>query len=161
MAAFVASLVQNDRDASVEADPERDRTFSEGAMVAGRLRIVRFIDRGAMGEVYEAFDMRLHQRIALKTIRRELVGTGETLSRFEREIRMAREVAHPNLCRVFDFLEDSTGIPCYTMELIQGESLAALLARERPLPIETALALIRQIANGVDALHQKEMIHGC
>lgn len=159
MAAFVASLVRNDRYAMAEADPGSDRVFSEGASVAGRLRIVRFIDRGAMGEVYEAFDERLRQRVALKTIRRELIRTGETLSRFEREIRMAREVTHPNLCRVFDFLEDLTGIPCYTMELIKGESLAALLARERPLPLQVGLELIRQIASGVDALHQRGMIH--
>lgn len=159
MAVFVASLVRNDRDASTEAAPEGDRVFCDGSTVAGRLRIVRFIDRGAMGEVYEAFDERLRQRVALKTIRRELIRTGETLARFEREIRMAREVTHPNLCRVFDYVEDSTGIPCYTMELIEGESLHAFLARERPLPIETALPLIRQVASGVDALHQRRIIH--
>ncbi len=159
MAAFVASLIRNDRDASSAADLERDTVFSEGMSLDGRFRIVRFIDRGAMGEVYEAFDERLRQRIALKTVRRTLIRTHETLSRFEREIRIAREVSHPNLCRVFDYLEDAGGVPCYTMELIQGESLAAILARDGPFSPQDALGLIRQIARGVDALHQRGIIH--
>lgn len=112
-----------------------------------------------MGEVYEAFDERLHQRVALKTVRRTLLRTREALSRFEREIRMAREVSHPNLCRVFDYMEDLNGTPCYTMELIQGDSLAAILERHRPLSPEAAIDLVRQIARGVDALHHRGMIH--
>ena len=158
MAAFVRSLVINDRDSDVPRSAGK-RVFTDGAMVAGRLRIVRFIDRGAMGEVYEAYDERLRQSVALKTVLGELVRSPDMRARFEREIRIAREVAHENLCRVFDYIEEDQRIPCYTMELVKGESLAALLERERPLNTATALALIQQIACGLDALHRRGIIH--
>jgi serine/threonine protein kinase/tetratricopeptide (TPR) repeat protein len=166
MAAFIRNLVRNDLDSSTASAPLRNRVFADGSLVAGRLRVVRFIDRGAMGEVYEAYDERLKIRVAVKTIRTELIARNEALARFEREIRVAREVTHPNLCRVFDFVEHRSAasthgdpIPCYTMELIQGESLAAYLSRERPLTPSIALPLLRQMAAGLDALHARGIIH--
>ncbi len=157
--AFVQSLIRNDREVSPAEPMCRTRVFADQNLVAGRFRIIRFIDQGAMGEVYEAFDERLHQRVALKTVRAELVRSPDARSRFEREIRMAREVTHENLCRVFDYVEGDGGIPCYTMELIEGESLASLLDRERPLASDAALELVRQIAHGLDALHERGIVH--
>lgn len=169
LCAAVSHLVENHREESASAGPgPQSRVFSEGALVAGRLRITRFIDSGGMGEVYEAYDERLHLRLALKTLRFDLTSTDQALQRFQREIRIARGVAHRNLCRVFDFLEHRIAegksgaervIPCLTMELIAGESLASYLTRERPLAPAVALPIIRQIAAGLDALHDHGVIH--
>src|SRR5689334_3858961 len=68
----------------------------------GRYRIIRFIARGGMGEVYEAEDTELHTRVALKTVRAHIADDPQTLARFRREIQVARTVTHPNVCRVFD-----------------------------------------------------------
>jgi serine/threonine protein kinase/tetratricopeptide (TPR) repeat protein/TolB-like protein len=167
MAAFVRSLIRNSRDGSAPGEAHRGRAFADGDLVSGRLRIVRFIAAGAMGEVYEAYDERLRLRLAMKTVRPELTQAADALSRFEREIRMAREVTHANLCRVFDFIEHipsrseegSLAIPCYTMELIEGESLAEYLALHRPLSPHLALSLLRQVAAGLDALHERGIVH--
>jgi serine/threonine protein kinase len=167
--ATVADLLANHREESTSTGAAVcDRVFPDGALIAGRLRITRFIDSGGMGEVYEAYDERLRIRLALKTLRLDLISTDEARQRFQREIRIAREVAHPNICRVFDFIEhrvagedtaDNRVIPCLTMELIEGESLAAHLSRERPLAPVLALSLVRQIAAGLDALHDNGVIH--
>jgi serine/threonine protein kinase len=136
--------------------------FSEGDLVGGRFRIVRFISHGGMGEVYEAFDEKLRVRRALKTLRPQLAGDTSALERFQREILVAHEVAHESLCRVHDLVEHRDGetvVSCLSMQLIEGESLLALLARERPLAPEKALPLIRQIATAIDVLHRNEIVH--
>lgn len=142
--------------------------FRPGQVVNGRFRIVRLQGRGGMGEVYEAWDERLRLRVGLKTIRREHAPNGDALQRFQREIRVAREVSHPNLCRVYDLLEhkeprdapDSPKITaCLTMEWLEGETLQERLRRSRPLSTEDALPLIRQVASALDALHASHVVH--
>lgn len=136
--------------------------LTDGEVVANRYRIVRFIARGGMGEVYEAYDERLRSRLAMKTLRSELVFDKEALARFERELLIARDVAHEGLCKLFDLVEHkvTTGtVPCLTMELLEGESLADYLARERPLEVETALPLIKQIGAAMSTLHGRFIIH--
>jgi serine/threonine-protein kinase len=143
-------------------------TFKIGDLVAGRFRILRFIAAGGMGEVYEACDERLSLRVALKTLRSALMSESDALKRFEREIVVARSVSHVNLCRVYDFVEHRTDpgeysvarvIPCLTMELLDGESLAQFLARSRPLSICEAQPLVEQIAEGLAILHQHSVVH--
>jgi serine/threonine protein kinase len=115
-----------------------------------------------MDEVYEAFDESLRLRLALKTLCSELTATDDDLGRFQGEILVAREVSHENLCRVLDFVEPHTAdriIPCLTMELIEGQSLPAHLDRTRPLSLDAALPLIRQIADGLDVLHDHGIVH--
>src|SRR6478672_569656 len=96
--------------------------------VAGRYRIVRFLARGGMGEVYEAEDLELHERIALKTLRTLAGGEGSSesraIDRFKREVQLARKVTHPNVCRIFDLGVDGSGdarVVFLTMELVDGE----------------------------------------
>jgi serine/threonine protein kinase/tetratricopeptide (TPR) repeat protein len=140
--------------------------FEVGQLIANRFRIIRFIDSGAMGEVYEVDDHRLHRRLALKTLRPSEGITEEAIQRFQREIRVAQGVTHENLCRVFDYVEHwssgNTGeprlIPCLTMELVRGESLAQHLS-SGPIELNDALMLIRQIAAGLDYLHDHDIIH--
>lgn len=139
--------------------------FREGEMVAGRFQIVRFIDRGGMGEVYEAWDQRLRMPCALKTLRPDRSGSPDTMGRFEREIRVARNATHDNVCKVFEFIEHRTPapeartIPCFTMELIEGSSLAQALAAKSPMSCGEALPLIRQIAEGLGVLHANGIVH--
>ena len=77
--------------------------FAPDDLLAGRYRIVRFIARGGMGEVYEAEDLELGERVALKTMRADVARTTErAIERFKREIQLARKVTHPNVCRIFD-----------------------------------------------------------
>jgi Protein kinase domain len=83
---------------------EGPRSCNPGDSLAGRFRIVRLVGRGGMGEVYEAFDELLDQTVALKTIRPEIVGEPRMEERFRREVPLARQVTHPHVCRVFDYM---------------------------------------------------------
>src|SRR5262249_26265753 len=74
-----------------------------GAPLAGRYRLERFIAQGGMGKVYEAVDLELDERVALKTLRADLANDPRGLARFKREITLARRVTHPNVCRLYDF----------------------------------------------------------
>jgi len=80
----------------------RQRFLSPGNLLAERFHIIRFLASGGMGEVYEAEDVELGERVALKTIRPDLLGDGRWLERFKREVHLARRVTHPNVCRIFD-----------------------------------------------------------
>jgi serine/threonine protein kinase len=76
--------------------------FSPDQLITGRYRITHFIGSGGMGEVFEAKDIELAERVALKTIRSEIAGDERAIERFKREIHLARQVSHPNVCRIFD-----------------------------------------------------------
>ena len=104
------------------ADPPPEPSFHGGQIVAGRFRVVRFIARGGMGEVYEAEDLRLKERVALKTIRPEVAQNQRVMERFEREIRLARKVTHQNVCRIYDLQthrsQDGRDVTFLSMELL-------------------------------------------
>ena len=137
-----------------------------GELVTGRFRISRLIAAGGMGEVYEAWDEWLRLRVALKTVRPELLSDPGALDRFKRELLVARRVSHENVCRVFDFVEHRTekgqqseATPCFTMELLEGETLAHILERSRPLACADALAILKQVASGLRVLHNHGIVH--
>jgi tetratricopeptide (TPR) repeat protein len=138
--------------------PPLARTFAGDEVVAGRYRVVRFLAAGSMGEVYEVEDLSLHERVALKTIRPEVAGSPETLARFKRELRMARRVTHPHVCRVFD-LGEAEGLLFLTMELLEGETLHEYLAKRGRLPADEVLRLAEQLAAALDAAHAAQIIH--
>src|SRR5512136_2081102 len=108
-------------------------TFTPGQTLAGRFRVLRFIARGGMGEVYEAEDQELGETVALKTVRAEIAEDPRALERFKTEVHLARKVTHPSVCRIFDVFrhrDDSAGqagpeVTFLTMELLRGETLAA------------------------------------
>ncbi|MEL7058669.1 MAG: protein kinase [Acidobacteriota bacterium] len=138
--------------------------FSRGERLAGRWRIERFIASGGMGEVYEAEDEHLHQRVALKAVRPHLAPHRETLDRFRREINLARRVTHPNVCRIYDIglhgqPEDEDCVRFLTMELLHGETLSRHLGRVGRLPTEEALPIVEQICDGLAAAHDAGVIH--
>src|SRR5438552_376267 len=122
---------ENPTDRLESSAPAAVRTslgsLAPGAVLAERFRIVRFLAEGGMGEVYEAEDLELSGRLALKTIRPGIAHDARSLERFRREIQLARRVTHPNVSRVFDVFRHKDGgkaISFLTMELLEGETLA-------------------------------------
>jgi eukaryotic-like serine/threonine-protein kinase len=136
--------------------------FEPGHVVAGRYRIVRFIARGGMGEVYEAEDLELRGPVALKTIRPDVAEDEVAVERFRREIQIARKVTHPNVCRVFDVSHDQSGgtdVMFVTMELLEGRTLREAITKDGPFSLRDALPVARQIADGLAAAHRAGVIH--
>jgi TolB-like protein/tRNA A-37 threonylcarbamoyl transferase component Bud32/Flp pilus assembly protein TadD len=143
--------------------------FRPGDSIAARFTVLRPIARGASGEVYEAEDERLHQRIAVKAVRPQLAGDPLTRERLRREALVTRNIAHDGLCRIFDLVEHTMGpgrslpegtvLPCLTMQLLQGESLEEHLVTHRPLTTAEAFPLLMQIASTLDALHEHGVLH--
>ncbi|HEY2747276.1 MAG TPA: protein kinase, partial [Polyangia bacterium] len=137
------------------------RAFADDEVVAGRYRVVRFIARGGMGEVYEVEDVELRIRVALKTIRVELVDDEAVLERFRGELALARRVTHPNVSRLFDlgFHDTPRGrIAFLTMELLAGESLRERIRRGR-MDVQEALPIVEQMAAGLAAAHAFGIVH--
>jgi serine/threonine protein kinase/tetratricopeptide (TPR) repeat protein len=142
------------------------RVFADDEWVSSRYRIRSLLGCGGMGEVYEAEDLELGERVALKVLRRELAERPGALEQLKREVALARKVSHPNVCRLFDvgfhLRETAQGAEriCFlTMELLQGESLSALLRRHGPLSHNEALPLARQLAEGLSAAHEAGILH--
>lgn len=129
------------------------RQFTPGQVLGGRYRIVSLIGRGGMGEVYRADDLKIGHSVALKFLSHR-----EHVQRLYEEVRIGREVSHPNVCRLYDAAEVDGQI-FITMEFIDGEDLASLLRRVGRLPPEKGLALSRDICAGVAAAHEKGVIH--
>src|SRR6202047_3203928 len=146
---------------------EYEARYVPGTTLAGRYRIVSPLGKGGMGEVYRAEDLRLGQTVALKFLPRSLAQTEEALERFKREVRLGRQVSHPNVCRVFDIGEISeTGDvgknfthTFLTMEFVDGEDLASLLRRIGRLPLDKAVEIARQLCAGLAAGHEHGIIH--
>jgi hypothetical protein len=123
-----------------------------------RYRIVAMAGRGGMGEVYRAEDLKLSQTVALKFLPESIAQDGAALARFHREVRIARQVSHPNVCRVFD-IGEADGLPFLTMEYVDGEDLATLLRRIGRLPSDKAIEIARQLCAGLAAAHDHGVIH--
>jgi eukaryotic-like serine/threonine-protein kinase len=120
-------------------------------------RVLRILGEGGMGVVYEAEDVRLGRHVALKFVVHKKLDRQETVERFEREARAASVLNHPNICTVHDVGEEG-GHHFIAMELLEGESLEALLARG-PLPPRRLLELATQVAEGLAAAHARGVIH--
>ncbi len=140
----------------------RAPAYPDGTVLVNRFRINRFLGRGGMGEVYEAWDQVVLQNVAVKTILPDISRNLVAVARLRQEIQNARRVTHPHVCRVFDLIQDTRPDGdsfLLTMELIAGETLAARLRRTGALPWQEALALVKQLAMALDAAHQAGVIH--
>ena len=148
------------------AAPGRDLPprFTPGSVLAQRYRIERFIARGGMGEVYEALDLALQERVALKTLRSAGAADAEAVERFKREIQLARRVTHRNVSRIFELgFHREPGAAAetlfLTMELLPGQTLADHLAAHGPLRERAALPLVQQVVAGLAAAHEAAIVH--
>ena len=127
--------------------------LTPGMILGDRYRIVSLVGSGGMGEVYRADDIKLGQSVALKFIARH----GEATRLYD-EVRIGRQVTHPNVCRLYDVAEVD-GRLFITMEFVDGEDLASLLRRVGRLSSEKAIAVSRDICAGLAAAHEKGVIH--
>jgi serine/threonine-protein kinase len=132
--------------------------FTPGTVVADRYRIIGLLGRGGMGEVYRADDLKLGHPVALKFLPKELSSDPSRLERFYAEVRLARQVSHPNVCRVYDVAE-LDGQHYLTMEYVDGEDLSSLLKRIGRLPSDKALEISRHLCAGLAAAHDKGVLH--
>ncbi len=132
--------------------------FLPGRLVASRYRIIALLGKGGMGEVYRADDLTLGQAVAMKFLPDEAAGNEALLERFRNEVRMARRVSHPNVCRVYD-VGEVDGHTFFTMEYVDGEDLASLLRRIGRLPPDKALDIARHLCAGLAAAHTKGVLH--
>ncbi|MGH9863387.1 MAG: serine/threonine-protein kinase [Candidatus Acidiferrales bacterium] len=132
--------------------------YAPGSVLAERYRIIGLLGHGGMGEVYRADDLKLGQPVALKFLRRSLAQDVAYLERFHAEVRNARQVSHPNVCRVYD-IGEADGHHFLSMEYVDGEDLATLLKRIGRLPADKALQIARQLCAGLAAAHDKGLLH--
>jgi serine/threonine-protein kinase len=132
--------------------------FAPGTILDNRYRVLGLLGRGGMGEVYRADDLRLGQQVALKFLPAALSHDPVRLAQFHNEVRTARQVSHPNVCRVYD-IGEIDGQLFITMEYVDGEDLAGLLRRIGRLPEDKGLEIARQICAGLAAAHERGILH--
>ncbi len=140
------------------SDPLGGGRFTPGQMIADRYRVVSIAGRGGMGEVYRAEDLKLGQLVAIKFLPEALSQDAAALARFHSEVRIARQVSHPNVCRVFD-IGDADGVQFLSMEYVDGEDLASVVRRVGRLSPDKATEVARQICAGLAAAHERGVVH--
>jgi len=129
-----------------------------GTLLAARYRIIALLGRGGMGEVYRADDLTLAQPVALKLLPEAVTNDPASLERFRNEVRIARRISHPNVCRIYD-IGEADGLTFLSMEYVDGEDLASLLRRIGRLPGDKALEIARKLCAGLAAAHDKGVLH--
>ena len=126
-------------------------------MTLGHYRVGEQLGRGGMGEVYMADDINLNRKVALKFLPEAFASDPERMARFEREAKLLASLNHPNIAAIHG-LEQAEGKRFLVLELVDGETLAQRISKGA-LPVEEALAICRQIAEGLEAAHEKGVIH--
>ena len=132
--------------------------FAAGTILAERYRVLGLVGRGGMGEVYRAADLKLNQPVALKFLPESTARNPRLLERFHGEVRIARQVSHPNVCRVYD-IGEVDGAAYISMEYVDGEDLGSLLRRIGRLPGDKAIEIARKLCAGLAAAHAKGVLH--
>ena len=146
--------------------PRQSALLAAGTVLAGRFRIVRHLGSGGMGEVYEALDAHMADGpIALKVIRPSIAGNPAALARFKDEVRLARKVSGPNVCRIHELhLTDpdpsAHGTVFLTMELLEGVTLHEHIAAAGPLPVPELRSVADQLCTALCCIHQAGIVHG-
>ncbi len=134
------------------------KELTTGATFAGRYQIIEEIGHGGMGRVYKVFDTKIKDKIALKLIKPEIASHRETLERFGNELRLARKIAHRNICRMFD-LGEAGGAHFITMEYVHGEDLKSMIRMSGSLSIGMALSVGKQVCEGLAEAHSLGIVH--
>jgi tetratricopeptide (TPR) repeat protein len=129
-----------------------------GTVLAGRFRLDRLLGVGGMGVVYSATDLQLGVPVAIKLLRSEMAGRPGAFERFRQELLLSRQVSSPHVVRIHDIAQHE-GRWLISMDLVEGEPLDRMLDREGKLPVESALAIARQVALGLSAAHARGVIH--
>lgn len=130
-----------------------------GAVLRGTYEIKRVLDRGGMGIVFEAEQIRLHRRVAIKVLPAHLAQERQALLRFQREAELVSLLHHPHVVQIVDFDTTERGEPYIVMEFLAGESLELRLTRQPVLPVEFAVRVATQVASGLAAVHEARIVH--
>jgi serine/threonine protein kinase len=141
-----------------ETMPAPIAQWTTGRVFAGRYQIVEEIGRGGMGRVYKVVDSKIGEPVALKIIAPEIAADPRVLERFRQELKLARQVTHRNVCRVFD-LGEAEGTAFLTMEYCSGDTLKSVIGKAGVLDIRTAVDYARQICDGLAEAHKTGIIH--
>src|SRR5690349_12054068 len=143
---------------AITTPPSRKERFAPGTLLAGRFRIVSILGKGGMGEVFRADDLVLGQPVALKFLPESSKSNVNLLTRFYDEVRIARQISHKNVCRVYD-IGEVDGQPYLSMEYIDSEDLGSLLRRIGRLPADKATEFARKLCAAVAAAHAQGVLH--
>lgn len=127
-------------------------------VLEGKWRLERKVGEGGMGSVYQARDLQLDRPVAVKLLSSQLLGDAELMARFEREAKLTASLEHPNIVPVYA-VGRHEGRPFMVMKMLEGQALSALLHEKKGLSLEETLALARQLASGLDHIHQRGFIH--
>jgi serine/threonine protein kinase len=130
-----------------------------GTVLEGAYRLVRLIGRGGMGAVYEAVQLRLNKRVAVKLMSRESAADMVSLERFRREAKITSKLGHPHLVNLVDFGTAESGQPYLVMEYLEGEDLDQRLQATYRLPVDTAARIVMQAASALGAAHAQDVVH--
>ena len=132
--------------------------LTRGTTFAGRYEIIEELGKGGMGRVYRVEDTKLKQEIALKLIKSGIAKDKKTIERFRNELKLARQIAHRNVCRMYD-LNEEKGTHYITMEYVRGEDLWSLIRRIGQLPIGKSISIAKQICEGLSEAHRLGVVH--
>jgi serine/threonine protein kinase/tetratricopeptide (TPR) repeat protein len=126
--------------------------------LAGRYQVIEELGKGGMGKVYRVLDKKLKEEVALKLIKPEIASDKETIERFGNELKLARRISHRNIGRMYELMEDE-GTHFITMEYITGEDLKSFIRRARQLTVGTAVAIAKQVSEGLSEAHRLGVVH--
>jgi serine/threonine protein kinase/Tfp pilus assembly protein PilF len=132
--------------------------LARGSLFAGRYEIIEELGKGGMGKIYRAFDRKIDVEVALKLVKSEIAADKKTVERFRNELRLAREIAHRNVCRMYD-LNEEKGIYYITMEYVPGEDLKSFIRRAAPLSTGKAVSIAKQVCAGLAEAHRLGVVH--
>ncbi len=144
---------------SMAMEPSSAPRLLPNTMIAGRYRILDVLGEGGMGTVYRAEQPALHRQVALKVVRAELSADASMVARFEREAYASSRISSPHVVVVHDFGRAESGLLYLIMELLEGESLAARMEREGPLPVGESLRICRDVARALEVAHAAGIVH--
>jgi len=132
--------------------------LTRGTTFAGRYEIIEELGKGGMGKVYRVFDKKIEGEVALKLVKPEIAADKKIIERFRNELKLAREIAHRNVCRMYD-LNEEKGIHYITMEYVAGEDLKSTINRVGPLGTGKAVFIARQVCDGLTEAHRLGVVH--
>ena len=134
------------------------RELTTGSTFAGRYQVIEELGKGGMGKVYRAVDKKLNEEVAIKLIKPEIALDKGTLARFQNELKVARKISHRNVGRMYELMEDQ-GLHFITMEYVPGEDLRSFLHRSKRLTVGTAVAIAKDVCEGLAEAHRLGVIH--
>jgi serine/threonine protein kinase/Tfp pilus assembly protein PilF len=134
------------------------KELATGSTFAGRYQVIEELGKGGMGKVYKVFDQEVQAKIALKLIKPEVSADKNTIDRFRNELKIARDISHKNICRMYD-LGREAGNYFITMEYVSGEDLKSFIRRARQLVVGTASFIAKQVCEGLTEAHRGGVVH--